>query len=174
VTNLFFGLARSRRSPEGTARSGQVKGTTGIGEVDRRRATPPCFFAVLIDTTPARALVASKSIGFIETMDCLPVSMLPEDPEWTYEIKLDGYRLEAVRNEKEVKLYSLRGYVLKDRFGYIATALGYLPVGTVVDGEVVALASNGHAASIFCRRFDRRSLGSSTTSLTSWFMRIAT
>jgi len=31
-------------------------------------------------------------------MDCLPVSRLPEGPEWTYEIKLDGYRLEAVRS----------------------------------------------------------------------------
>jgi ATP-dependent DNA ligase len=30
---------------------------------------------------------------FIETMDCLPVSKLPEGPKWTYEIKLDGYRL---------------------------------------------------------------------------------
>jgi hypothetical protein len=29
-------------------------------------------------------------------MDCLPVSTLPEGSEWTYEIKLDGYRLEAV------------------------------------------------------------------------------
>jgi hypothetical protein len=28
---------------------------------------------------------------FIATMDCLPVSTLPEGPEWTYEIKL--YRL---------------------------------------------------------------------------------
>jgi ATP-dependent DNA ligase len=36
--------------------------------------------------------------GFIETMDCLPVSKLPEGPEWTYEIKLDGYRPEAVRS----------------------------------------------------------------------------
>jgi ATP-dependent DNA ligase len=27
-------------------------------------------------------------------MDCLPVSTLPEGLEWTYEIKLDGYRLD--------------------------------------------------------------------------------
>jgi ATP-dependent DNA ligase len=36
--------------------------------------------------------------GFIETMDCLSVSRLPEGPEWTHEITLDGYRLEAVRS----------------------------------------------------------------------------
>jgi hypothetical protein len=28
--------------------------------------------------------------GFIETMDCLPVSALPEGPKWTYEILCDG------------------------------------------------------------------------------------
>ena len=31
-----------------------------------------------------------KAVGYIETMDCLPVSKLPEGPKWTYEIKLDG------------------------------------------------------------------------------------
>ena len=28
--------------------------------------------------------------GFIETMDCLPGSKLPEGPEWTYEILCGG------------------------------------------------------------------------------------
>jgi hypothetical protein len=35
--------------------------------------------------------------GFIETWDCLPPRM-PEGPEWTYEIKLDGYRPECSSN----------------------------------------------------------------------------
>lgn len=34
---------------------------------------------------------------FIESMECLPVTTLPAGPEWTYEIKLDGFRLEAVK-----------------------------------------------------------------------------
>lgn len=32
--------------------------------------------------------------GFIESMERLPVSKVPD---WTYEIKLNGYRLEVVR-----------------------------------------------------------------------------
>jgi ATP-dependent DNA ligase len=32
----------------------------------------------------------------------------PEGPEWTYEIKLDGYRLEVVRTVNEITLYSRR------------------------------------------------------------------
>jgi hypothetical protein len=34
--------------------------------------------------------------GFLEPMECLPVRKLPEGPSWTYEIKLDSYRIEAV------------------------------------------------------------------------------
>jgi ATP-dependent DNA ligase len=43
--------------------------------------------------------------AFIETIDCLPVSTVPEGPEWTYEIKLDGYRLEAVKSKGRPQVY---------------------------------------------------------------------
>jgi ATP-dependent DNA ligase len=43
---------------------------------------------------PKKQALPKQPAGFIETMDCLPVSRLPEGPEWIYEIKLDGYRLE--------------------------------------------------------------------------------
>jgi len=39
-----------------------------------------------------------KAVGFIDTMDCLAVPKIPGGPEWTYEIKLDGFRLEAVKH----------------------------------------------------------------------------
>lgn len=44
---------------------------------------------------PRSAVKAS----FIDSMECLPVTKIPEGPEWTYEIKLDGYRLEAVKTK---------------------------------------------------------------------------
>ena len=47
---------------------------------------------------PKKLALSKQAAGFIETMDCLSVSKLPEGPEWTYEIKLDGYRLEVVRS----------------------------------------------------------------------------
>jgi len=81
--------------------------------------------------------------GFIETVDCLPVSRLPEGPKWTYEIKLDGYRLEAVRSAGRTTLYSRRQNVLNQKFHYIATALKDLPDDTVIDGELVALGPDG-------------------------------
>jgi ATP-dependent DNA ligase len=76
-------------------------------------------------------------------MDCLPVSRLPEGPEWTYEIKLDGYRLEAARSSGRTTLYSRRQNVLDQKFHYIATALGDLPEDTVIDGELVDLGPDG-------------------------------
>jgi ATP-dependent DNA ligase len=80
---------------------------------------------------------------FIETMDCLPVAKLPEGPGWTYEIKLDGYRLEVVRSAGKTTLYSRRQNVFNQKFPYIAAALNGLPDGTVIDGELVALGPDG-------------------------------
>jgi ATP-dependent DNA ligase len=84
-----------------------------------------------------------QTATFIETMDCLPVSKLPEGPEWTYEIKLDGYRLEAVRAAGRTTLYSRRQNLLNEKFPYIAIAMNDLPDGTVLDGELVALGPDG-------------------------------
>ena len=82
--------------------------------------------------------------GFIESMECLPVTKIPVGPEWTYEIKLDGYRLEAVRQGGKTTLYSRRKNILNQKFPYIAAGLNYLPEGTVIDGELVALDPDGH------------------------------
>jgi ATP-dependent DNA ligase len=80
---------------------------------------------------------------FIAVMECLPVTKILEGPEWTYEIKLDGYRLEAIREGGKTTLYSRRQNVLDKRFPYIAAALDYLADGTVIDGEIVALDRDG-------------------------------
>jgi DNA ligase D-like protein (predicted ligase) len=82
---------------------------------------------------------------FVETMDCLQVSQIPEGPAWTYEIKLDGYRLEVVKTGGKVTVYSRCRNVLNRQFGYIADALADLPDETVLDGEVVAVDEKGRA-----------------------------
>ena len=62
---------------------------------------------------------------------------------WTYEIKLDGYRLEVVRRGRDVTLYSRRQNVFNKKFPNIAEALKDLPDDTVIDGEVVAIGADG-------------------------------
>jgi bifunctional non-homologous end joining protein LigD len=76
-------------------------------------------------------------------MDCLPVTEVPDGVGWAYEIKLDGFRLEAVKTGGEVTLYSRRHNVLNAKFQYIADALHSLPEETVIDGELVALGTDG-------------------------------
>ena len=83
--------------------------------------------------------------SFIETMDCLPVTKVPTGPEWTYEVKLDGYRLEAVKTKGKVTVYSRRRNVLNEKFGYIADALEKLSDETVLDGELVAMDEKGRS-----------------------------
>jgi ATP-dependent DNA ligase len=81
--------------------------------------------------------------SFIEPMECLPVEKIPEGDLWTYELKLDGYRLEAVKTGGKVTLYSRRGTDLTRRFERIGDALAGLPDESVIDGELVALDEEG-------------------------------
>jgi DNA ligase D-like protein (predicted ligase) len=80
---------------------------------------------------------------FIEPMECLPAEQIPEGGLWTYELKLDGYRIEAVKTGGKVTLYSRRGTDLSQRFKSIVSALASLPDETVIDGELVALDEQG-------------------------------
>src|SRR6266403_6397065 len=81
--------------------------------------------------------------SFIEPMECLSVSKLPDGATWIWEIKLDGYRALAVKSGTGVTLFSRRRKSLNRQFPYIVEALADLPAGTVVDGEVVAIDDSG-------------------------------
>jgi DNA ligase D-like protein (predicted ligase) len=81
--------------------------------------------------------------SFVEPMDCLSVSKLPEGLEWVWEIKLDGYRALAVKSGTGVTLFSRRRKSLNSQFPYVVEALAALPAGTVVEGEVVAIDERG-------------------------------
>jgi ATP-dependent DNA ligase len=85
------------------------------------------------------ASLPSRSAAFVEPMECLAVTELPDGQQWLYEIKLDGYRAQVVRSENSVTLYSRRRKLLNRQFPLIVEALSGLPENTVIDGEVVAL-----------------------------------
>jgi bifunctional non-homologous end joining protein LigD len=52
---------------------------------------------------------------FFKPMECLPVQKIPEGKLWTYELKLDGYRLQGVKAAGKIRLYSQRGIDLTKR-----------------------------------------------------------
>ena len=89
------------------------------------------------------ASLPRTQVSFIEPMDCLSVSKLPEGLGWIWEIKLDGYRALAVKSGSGVTLLSRRRKSLNRQFPNIVEALADLPAGTVVDGEVVAIDESG-------------------------------
>jgi bifunctional non-homologous end joining protein LigD len=76
-------------------------------------------------------------------MLALAVTKLPEGPDWTYELKFDGYRALGIKANGKVRLLSRNGKDFTQRFASIARALEALPDETVVDGEIVAYGADG-------------------------------
>ena len=96
---------------------------------------------------------AATQPAFTEIMECLAVKKLPEGPHWSYEIKLDGYRVEVVNLNGKLTLYSRKRTDLSERFPYILAELADLPDGTVIDGELVALDPSGRPSFTLLQSF---------------------
>ena len=90
--------------------------------------------------------VPPPRVRFIEPMYARLVNELPEGKEWLYEVKFDGYRCLAGRDSAGVTLWSRRGNLFTNQFPNIVRACEQLPLGTLLDGEVVAMDSNGRVS----------------------------
>jgi hypothetical protein len=72
------------------------------------------------------------------------VRTLPEGPDWEYELKLDGYRLQAIKDGDKVRLYSRRGNDFTRKFAKIASAVSKIKATSfILDGEAVAVDAQG-------------------------------
>ena len=76
-------------------------------------------------------------------MQCKPVTALPADEKWTFEIKFDGYRCIALKRGREITLFSRNQKMLNKRFPMVVEALASLKGDFVLDGELVAIDSQG-------------------------------
>ena len=81
--------------------------------------------------------------AFIEPMQCKSVTALPAGETWAFEVKLDGYRCIAVKRGTDVTLFSRHKKVLNRRFPGVVEAFASLEGDFVLDGELVALDSQG-------------------------------
>ncbi|MBV9266747.1 MAG: non-homologous end-joining DNA ligase, partial [Acidobacteriaceae bacterium] len=84
-----------------------------------------------------------STMQFVPPMQCKPVAKLPEGAEWQYEIKLDGYRAEAIKANGAVKLLSRRNNVLNGDYPDVVAALQALEDQMILDGEIVVLDEKG-------------------------------
>jgi bifunctional non-homologous end joining protein LigD len=64
---------------------------------------------------------------FIQPMLLLKADRLPDDPGWTYELKLDGYRAIAFKRDGKVQLRSRIDKDFATRYPAVVKALANLP-----------------------------------------------
>jgi bifunctional non-homologous end joining protein LigD len=95
---------------------------------------------------PACCVSSPSRRGFIPP--CLPTkaSTPPSGGLWLHEIKHDGFRIIARKDEARVRLYSRPGNDLTDRFPLIVETLANLRTRScIIDGEAVACDERGTA-----------------------------
>jgi DNA ligase D-like protein (predicted ligase) len=80
---------------------------------------------------------------FIEPMLLQPSGKLSEGGLWLYELKLDGFRAEAIKSSGRAHLRSRNDKDFSGKYPTIVQALAAMPDETVIDGEVVALDDLG-------------------------------
>jgi bifunctional non-homologous end joining protein LigD len=81
---------------------------------------------------------------FVPPMAAQLVDRLPEGPAWLYEVKLDGYRALILKDGDSVQIRSRNDKDLTRTYPRLAAAAKRMPADLVViDGEIVALDSNG-------------------------------
>jgi len=106
-----------------------------------------------LKSLPVRRIPASQLVPSGKK-EALPVKLLPmlaesrdipfASPGWMWEPKLDGYRVLAFIDDKEVKLRSRRGLDLTASFPKLAAELAQQAVkGLVLDGEITAFGADG-------------------------------
>ncbi len=84
---------------------------------------------------------------FVEPMKARLLEKPPANVRWIYELKFDGIRLIAVKDDGKVSLLSRNQNDLSSRFPEIVQAVENLPAREcVLDGEVVAVDDEGRSS----------------------------
>jgi bifunctional non-homologous end joining protein LigD len=85
--------------------------------------------------------------GFIPPMLASLTNTPFSDPLWTFEPKLDGYRIIATLKDGVVSLWSRSGNNVTEKYPSIASSVKQQTASEVVlDGEIVAIDKNGHVS----------------------------
>ncbi|MGI8965074.1 MAG: non-homologous end-joining DNA ligase, partial [Limisphaerales bacterium] len=89
----------------------------------------------------------SGQLEFVGPMKCRLLETPPQGDEWIYEIKFDGFRAIAVKQGRNVQLFSRAAKDFSARFPEALAAIQKLPCkNAVFDGEIVALDPTGRSS----------------------------
>jgi bifunctional non-homologous end joining protein LigD len=91
--------------------------------------------------------MAAARLKFVEPMKAAVAAAPPYNGLWLYEVKFDGFRVLAIKNGKDVELWSRNQKPLNERFPAVVKAVSKLPVKRcMLDGEVCALDDQGRSS----------------------------
>src|SRR5690242_1545500 len=86
----------------------------------------------------------TDDVVFPRAMLATSAAVLPEGPQWTYEVKWDGYRALAVKDGASVRLISRNQKDLTRDYPSVVAAVQSLRVPkAILDGEIVAIDAEG-------------------------------
>jgi len=85
----------------------------------------------------------SKFLSGIKPMLCTLIKEPFDDPDFLYEVKLDGFRIIAYLQNRKVVLSSRSGLDYTERYSPVVKALSALDYDVILDGELVALNEEG-------------------------------
>jgi len=123
-----------------SVKTGRTNDEMRDGVVPRFTADPPRPPGE-IDLSAARE---SPMPEFIPPMRATLATEPFDDPDWLFEVKWDGYRVEAVVSDGTVRLWTRNRQDAARYFPDLAEAAGWIDAAeAIVDGEVVALDEAG-------------------------------
>jgi len=123
-----------------SVKTGRTNDEVRDGVAPRFEADPPTAPGE-VDLSSA---VATPMPDFIPPMKATLATGPFTDPDWLFEIKWDGYRVEAVVRDGRAKLWTRRRQDASVYFPDLAAATGWIEADeAIVDGEVVALDEQG-------------------------------
>jgi bifunctional non-homologous end joining protein LigD len=88
-----------------------------------------------------------KRPTFVEPMKALLTDELPKGVDWIYELKFDGVRALAIKDNGDIELISRSGKELESKYPELLEPLKKLAAKqAVLDGEIVALDEQGRSS----------------------------
>lgn len=120
--------------PKGRSR----RGARGAAAEPEPHEAPP-------EPLPAREAPSAPMPHEIQPMLASSTKEPFDDPDWLFEIKLDGYRCIAELEKESVLIYSRNKLSFNQRFPGVVEALQGMGREAVLDGEIVALDEKGRS-----------------------------